>query len=82
MDKDALDVKLSLPKTSVYIKDYVQLLKSLLVQWDASPTVMLTLHSGRNDIEEAIVHVHGPTGVTLRLIDTTLLDDSLGESST
>jgi len=43
---------------------------------------MLTLHAGRNDIEEAIVRIQGPTGVTLRLIDTTLLDDSLGESST
>lgn len=42
---------------------------------------MLTLHSGRNDIEEAIVRVHGPTGITFRLIDTNLLDDSLGDSS-
>ncbi|KIM22610.1 hypothetical protein M408DRAFT_322755 [Serendipita vermifera MAFF 305830] len=61
VDKDALDVKLSLPKT---------------IQWDAAPAVMLSVHSGRNDIEEAIVRVHGPTGVVFRLTDVALLGDS------
>jgi hypothetical protein len=53
-----------------------------LVQWDAAPTVMVALHAGRNDLEEAIMRVHGPTGVTFRLSETALLDDSLGDSST
>jgi len=43
---------------------------------------MVALHAGRNDLEEAIMRVHGPTGVTFRLGETALLDDSLGDSST
>jgi hypothetical protein len=43
---------------------------------------MVTLHAGRNDLEEAIMRVNGPTGVTFRLVETALLEDSLGDSST
>jgi hypothetical protein len=42
----------------------------------------MTLHAGRNDLEEAIMRVHGPTGVTFRLSETAPLEDSLGDSST
>jgi hypothetical protein len=66
---------------SVTASRNITLIIRLLVQWDAAPTVMVTLHAGRNDLEEAVMRVHGPTGITFRLPDTALLDDSLGNSS-
>jgi hypothetical protein len=42
---------------------------------------MVTLHAGRNDLEEAIMRIHGPTGIAFRVLETALLDDSLGDSS-
>ncbi|KAG8828096.1 hypothetical protein FRC17_007623 [Serendipita sp. 399] len=65
-DKDALNMRLALPRS---------------IQWDSDPTVMLEVHTGRNVLQDVIIHITSPVGVKFKMEAAELLQDSLGSSS-